>query len=73
MESKENKLEILKKMWSIFEDDYWDEYGDELSKNYAWDGFVNNKNLGIKMNKFYTDFVVLDERKWFLARIRYGI
>lgn len=72
MEFKPEFLDTEEHVYTLFAD----EYHNQLTL--SWSEFVETKDLGVEhvkhqpIDKYFT-YTIVDEKKWLLARIKYGI
>jgi len=47
---------------------------NNLFKNDIWNNFIECKDLGvICLSHFNDEYIIIDEKKWLLAKIKYGL
>jgi len=60
-------------LWKILCDDYTFPHTSWSD----WPDFINQKDMGIKCsfieNRAYLNYEIVDEKKWLLAKLKYGI
>jgi hypothetical protein len=39
---------------------------------FAWENFIESKDLGIKAVGLSNDYIIVDEKKWTISKLKYG-
>lgn len=69
MESETLFVDTNKVLDAIFEKEYW-------NQPVGWMSFIKRKDLGIQAHLYSREgktYIITDEKKWMLTRIKYGI
>lgn len=69
MEYETTFVDTNKTLDIIFEKEYW-------NQPVGWTSFIKSKDLGIQVCLYFTKgkiYLITDEKKWMLTRIKYGI
>lgn len=69
-------------VWQLFKDEYHN--NSPIASKLTWFNFIKNKNLGIHFFKSLHDdgssiipatstYIIVNEKKWLLTKLKYGI
>jgi len=60
-------------LWRVLHKEFLKNFSEDSTYD-AWISFIENKDLGlaVSVNEYYIIYKIIDERKWLLAKLKYG-
>lgn len=73
MDSEVENSKLNARLWRILHEEFLKNSSEESTYD-AWISFIENKDLGlaVSVNEYYIIYKIIDERKWLLAKLKYG-
>jgi hypothetical protein len=74
MDSEVENSKLNARLWRILHEEFLKNFNEDSTYD-AWISFIENKDLGlaVSVNEYYLIYKIIDERKWLLAKLKYGL
>lgn len=73
---------LSEKIYSLFKQEYYDYVLEKRDPYFQWETHIHNKNIGVSVYDYNHDrlghianarYIVKDEKKWLLTKLKYGL
>ena len=73
MDSEVENSKLNARLWRILHEEFLKNFSEDSTYD-AWISFIEGKDLGLRVsvNEYYLVYKIIDERKWLLAKLKYG-
>lgn len=74
MDSEVENSKLNARLWRILHGEFLKNFTEDSTYD-AWISFIEEKDLGLRVSVkgHYLVYKIIDERKWLLAKLKYGL
>lgn len=74
MDSEVVNSKLNARLWRILHKEFLKNFSEDSSYD-AWISFIEGKDLGlaVSVKGYYIVYKIIDEQKWLLAKLKYGL